>query len=780
MTDTEAAAAPEGNPATHVIVAVADEIDGSTELPAALLSQVIRPVLKEFPVEVHESLDIGPPEKKGAAGDAPLPIVVAEVAGAPPEVLLALAAGDSGAGRTILLAPTTASGAPKREGVVRYPPDPEAVRAEAKALGDDLRRALVGDRTRIAAGAQRVRADAVSTGRLKLLRRIEAGTLPLHEPDPALTELCLAYVGLGRPGDVLRLVEAPTRGAARSDASGFDRPLAWAYAFALNRKGFSDEAERILDERIASGDADAEVHAALGRVHKDRWEAGGPKADTHLKKAIAAYAAGFEQDSNYYPGVNALTLMVLANRSQRTIDGLAREVLTSMERGRNPDEHPWWYWATRVQLEVIRGDFDAAEEALDGLLGQPSEPWMRESSALDLARLAERQNRRDPTPETEVADSPLTQRILEIRQAVLNGRVGKRGMPAHCVLEATRRGGDRWVNFTNSEPRPLFCRGSKDDNRTSVLAGDPITAMLEEADEARRRRAIATIGSTLQSGFRLDEGSVAGPVAATPGEYLVLQVDEETALEPWEFLIDDGGVLSLKCSFARRLWLDCRTIRRRSATRSSRALVIGDPLGDLGAAQAEATAVAEQLERSPAFSGGVVTLIPPERATLEGVRAVLQEGGVDLLHYAGHAVEGSEDESPGLMLADGLLVPTDLGGWEATPTIVFANACSSADLPEATRVRKAFAPSFVTELSQLGVGVFLGCAWPVGDVQAAFFSQNFYGELLAGRSVGHSVRHARILLREKFGPSDPYWGAYVLYGNPWYCFVDRTSRTRIG
>ena len=784
MTDTEAAAATtaETFPSTVVIVAVADAIGGNAELSEALRSQVVDPVLKEFHVRVLETLDLSAPQD-GAEGDArevPLPIVIAEIAGAPPEVLLSLAAGDPGAGRTILLAPSPAPGTPSHDGVIRYPPSAKAVAAEAGALCDALRRELVGDRQKIAAEAQRVRADVFGTGRLERLRLLEAASVPLDAPDAALAELCLAYIALGKPADVLRLVEAGTGGASRVDSTGFDRPLAWAYAFALNRQGFSNEAESILTGRVVSGDADAEIHAALGRVFKDRWDAGRRTVKTDLAKAIKAYQAGFEIDRNYYPGVNALTLMVLADRSQGTIDKLARAVRASMDRGRNADEHPWWYWATRVQVEVIRGDFDAAEEALDGLLGQPSEAWMRETSAVDLARLAERQNKRAPTPRSEVADSWMTQRILAIRQAVLNGRVGKRGMPAHCVLEATRRGGDRWVNFTNSEPRPLFCRGSQDDDRPSVLIGDPISEMLEAADETTRGRAIEEIGSRLQRGFSLDEGSVAGPVAATPGEYLVLQVDEQTALEPWELLTDgSAGALSLECSFARRLWLDCRTIRRRSATRSSRALVIGDPRGDLEAARVEATLVADQLERSPAFSGGVVRLVAPERATLDGVRKVLQDGGVDLLHYAGHAV-GGDDQAPGLMLADGLLRPGDLGGWEATPTIVFANACSSAEMPGSTRVRRAFRPSFVTELSQEGVGVFLGCAWPVGDVQAAFFSKTFYGQLLAGRSVGHSVRSARCLMREEFGPWDPFWGAYVLYGNPWYRFVEETVRTRSG
>jgi len=769
---------------------------GDPALSEALRSFVIEPVLADFPLEI---LPVpAAPDARTLKGVreriAKERLVIAEVSNASAEVLLCLARRGPADGLTVVLVPGRPSSARGEVGVVRYPLTAAAVQAGADGLAERLRAALMAGREEAAADARRLRVDSVGDGRLARLRQIEARTVPLRAPDPTLQELCRAYGALGEWADVVRLVDAlaDERGALDDTALGKD--LLWVYAVALNRCERGEDAERILRRRLESADADTELCSALGRVYKDRWDSGGRKVRSRKIKAfairaIAAYRDGFDVEQDYYPGINALMLMVDAKHDPRRLRALIDAIRTSLARGRNPDEHPWWYCATRVQLEVIAGlvagmgDFAAAYEALDTLLAQPSEEWMRQSTALDLGRIIGRWNADNPTGEDQVEDSPEVRSLLDIRNAVLSdSRTGPRDVPPHCVLEATRRGGDRWINFTNSEPRPLFCRARGDTDADSVLPGDPVGHLLGSADEEWRRTLIGDIGRQLSEGFGLTESSlvdlVQRDVEQGGGNYLVLQVDEATAIEPWELLAQEtGGILSLECSFARRLWLSSQIVRRRSPERTRRALVVGNPTGDLPESEKEARDVAAQLWDSTLFHD-VPTLIGREQATLMEFREALTGGGIDLLHYAGHAQGGA---AAGLRLADGELEPHHLAGWGVSPAVIVANACSSGEAsapsPETPR-QAAYRPSFVTALSAAGVGIYLGCAWPVGDAQAAFFAERFYAQLLGGRPVGHATRDGRIALREKFGEWDPYWAAYVLYGNPWYRFVDETVPDR--
>ena len=120
------------HPPPTVVVAVADSIGGNAALPRALRSLVIVPVLEEFrvaPCEVPVGSDAeGSAQAQARRRIESARIVIAEVAGASPEVLLSLGwRRGREAGRTILLAPTTWPEGPPDEKALRYPPSARAV-----------------------------------------------------------------------------------------------------------------------------------------------------------------------------------------------------------------------------------------------------------------------------------------------------------------------------------------------------------------------------------------------------------------------------------------------------------------------------------------------------------------------------------------------------------------------------------------------------------------------------------------------------------------------------
>ena len=164
-------------------------------------------------------------------------------------------------------------------------------------------------------------------------------------------------------------------------------------AMALNRLGRDREAEAILTEMIGERGPSSETCGLLGRIHKDRWEKAvkegrAAEARGHLRKAIAAYRQGFETDwRDAYPGVNAATLMTIADPSDRAakeIAGVARYAV----RHRQSQGADYWDHATLVELAAIEADWDAAEEALGDALAALDEGWKAASTANNLRLIA--------------------------------------------------------------------------------------------------------------------------------------------------------------------------------------------------------------------------------------------------------------------------------------------------------------------------------------------------------------------------------------------------------
>ena len=166
------------------------------------------------------------------------------------------------------------------------------------------------------------------------------------------------------------------------------------WALALNRVGRDREAEATLTKLIAERGPSSETNALLGRIHKDRWAKALAAGDSfaakgHLRKAIAAYRAGFEADwRDAYPGVNAVTLMTIADPK----DPLAKEmagVVRYAVRRRLAGKPDYWDHATLAELSVIAGDWDAATESLCDALAALDEPWKAETTANNLRLIAD-------------------------------------------------------------------------------------------------------------------------------------------------------------------------------------------------------------------------------------------------------------------------------------------------------------------------------------------------------------------------------------------------------
>ena len=165
-------------------------------------------------------------------------------------------------------------------------------------------------------------------------------------------------------------------------------------AFAQNKLGLWREAEETLNQVISVQGPSSETNGLLGSVYKARWEkmeeTGETKAaNACLKRAIKAYLAGFEADwRDSYPGVNALTLMEVADDTRR-ID-LLPVVRYSSERrlASRGEAADYWDYATRFEIAVVEGDQVTADEMLEQALFVAGERWQLETTRRNLRFIA--------------------------------------------------------------------------------------------------------------------------------------------------------------------------------------------------------------------------------------------------------------------------------------------------------------------------------------------------------------------------------------------------------
>ena len=169
---------------------------------------------------------------------------------------------------------------------------------------------------------------------------------------------------------------------------------------ALNRAGRGDEAESVLHDLIARRGPSSETYGILGRVYKDRWETAAKSnqnllAKGLLKKAIEAYLKGFEADwRDAYPGINAVTLMELAEPPDPRREKILPVVAYAVERRIAAGKPDYWDYATRLELAVLANNQDAAINALEDALAIVREPWEAETTARNLRLISEARKKR--------------------------------------------------------------------------------------------------------------------------------------------------------------------------------------------------------------------------------------------------------------------------------------------------------------------------------------------------------------------------------------------------
>ena len=171
-------------------------------------------------------------------------------------------------------------------------------------------------------------------------------------------------------------------------------------AFARNRRkepGDIESALDILEGLVREYGESAETMGLLGRIYKDRFleakQAGKLiEAQGWLDRAIDAYTRGFQAEpSDFYPGINALNLLVQKGTDDAAaeVDRLAPLVTFAAIRRGGADSPDYWTLATVLELAALNRDDRLIARVLPGVLTASSEPWMLATTADNLRMLLE-------------------------------------------------------------------------------------------------------------------------------------------------------------------------------------------------------------------------------------------------------------------------------------------------------------------------------------------------------------------------------------------------------
>jgi len=272
-----------------------------------------------------------------------------------------------------------------------------------------------------------------------------------------------------------------------------------------------------------------------------------------------------------------------------------------------------------------------------------------------------------------------------------------------------------------------------------------------------------------ESGFPC---SVREVFSKTPRKTILFLLDERLSGVPWEMAYDGSDFLCRRFACARILRSRMPESRGKEKAVSFplRVLIVADPAGNLPFAYKEGLWIKDFLLRLPGFSVDFKSY-PVEKLFL---RAALSN--YDILHFAGHCARGGGD---GWTLSDGIFGPGDIiqaGESAALPSLVFANACSSAAITGAYPERES---ALITAFLFYGTRHYLGTLAAVEDARSGDFAAEFYRRLAAGLPVGENVRLCRTVLSSGRESVSCVWSRYLLYGQPGFVLYDR-RRAAVG
>ncbi len=259
---------------------------------------------------------------------------------------------------------------------------------------------------------------------------------------------------------------------------------------------------------------------------------------------------------------------------------------------------------------------------------------------------------------------------------------------------------------------------------------------------------------------------------------ILLMVDDVYKDIPWELMVEAVYAGEIPFRMGRSIVSRQSPQNVKPPVRGShriKALLIGDPAGDLAEAKAEVERLADRLRCHPELFDEPDLLVGPERCKRIQLLNALSSGRYGIVHYSGHTqFEGSQSA---WQLGDGTLTTDMLTNamQMAPPAFVFSSSCESAaagELQPVTYENQSF--DLPGAFLQAGVEAYIGTLWQVDSTAARLFSEKFYEAFLGNAedkdgesSLGECLRRAKWALKQQEERNDQInWLSFILYGDP--------------
>jgi hypothetical protein len=161
-------------------------------------------------------------------------------------------------------------------------------------------------------------------------------------------------------------------------------------ALVLNKQKKRTEAEKILNALIDQYGPDPETNGLLGSVYKGMMDHSTDDImkEQYAMQSIDAYLAGFGADPrDYYPGVNALTLMYLNTEGDERFNKYYPLVSYAVERQLVAKEKNYWVHATGMELAALQLDNIKVKKFLGAAIACNPADWEKKTTAANLRKI---------------------------------------------------------------------------------------------------------------------------------------------------------------------------------------------------------------------------------------------------------------------------------------------------------------------------------------------------------------------------------------------------------
>ena len=298
-----------------------------------------------------------------------------------------------------------------------------------------------------------------------------------------------------------------------------------------------------------------------------------------------------------------------------------------------------------------------------------------------------------------------------------------------------------------------------------------VTAVLNKAGSLQDPGLIKSLQKTTQALWgHLLSRSVKEKLKVIQPANLVLTIDEELINIPWELLYDGVNFLCLNFNLGRLVRTKSfgAPAQYRSPTHIFKMLILANPTADLKCAYQEGLNIKNQ------FSHKHLNVHVDFKSTnIDRLYVKKNLCDYDIIHFAGHCEYDQHNaKNSGWVLSDGKFSIPDvlnMGQAASLPALIFSNACYSARSsapgfidPDYQKKNYSLAAAFLFS----GVRHYVGSIRKIEDSAAIGFAKEFYHHLILGKSVGESVRLARVRLVRDYGIISLHWTNYLLYGDP--------------